>query len=83
MSGSGTTEFEPDTATSRAMLVQVLYRLAGQPAAAGCDFSVVGVGVGYADAVSWAAGAQIDTGYGTGRIGPAAPDPRTQPAAIL
>lgn len=30
MSGTGTTEFEPDTATSRAMLVQVLYRLAGQ-----------------------------------------------------
>lgn len=29
MSGTGTTEFEPDTATSRAMLVQVLYRLAG------------------------------------------------------
>lgn len=83
MSGTGTTEFEPDTATSRAMLVQVLYRLAGQPAAAGSDFSDVGDGVWYADAVSWAAGAQIVNGYGNGRFGPDDPVTREQTAAIL
>lgn len=83
MSGTGTTEFEPDTATSRAMLVQVLYRLAGQPAAAGSDFSDVGDGVWYADAVSWAAAAQIVNGYGNGRFGPDDPVTREQTAAIL
>lgn len=83
MSGTGTTEFEPDTATSRAMLVQVLYRLAGQPAAAGGEFSDVGDGVWYADAVSWAAGAQIVNGYGNGRFGPDDPVTREQTAAIL
>lgn len=83
MSGTGTTEFEPDTATSRAMLVQVLYRLAGQPAAAGGEFSDVGDGVWYADAVAWAAGAQIVNGYGNGRFGPDDPVTREQTAAIL
>lgn len=84
MSGTGTTEFEPDTATSRAMLVQVLYRLAGQPAAAGGEFSDVGDGVWYADAVSWAAGAQIVNGYGNGRFGRTTPSHanRRRPSSI-
>lgn len=83
MSGTGAAYFEPDTATSRAMLVQVLYRLAGQPAAIGGEFSDVGEDAWYSDAVTWAAGAQIVNGYGDGRFGPDDPVTREQTAAIL
>ena len=66
MSGTGTTEFEPDTATSRAMLVQVLYRLA-RPARRGRKRLLpMGDGVWYADAVSWAAARRSSTATATG-----------------
>ena len=53
--GTSETTFEPETAMNRAMLVTVLWRLAGQPASsATVPFTDVSAKGYYADALAWA-----------------------------
>ena len=75
--------FGPDDATTRGMIVTILYRLEGEPAASGSDFTDVPAGQYYTDAVAWAAANGIVNGYGDGAFGPEDPITREQMAAIL
>jgi uncharacterized repeat protein (TIGR02543 family) len=78
------TSFEPDTAMTRAMLVTVLYRLEGEPAVAGTNaFTDVEDGSWYTDAVIWASGNAIVSGYGGGLFGTNDAVTREQMAAVL
>jgi hypothetical protein len=82
---NGTTPatFEPQTAMTRGMFVTVLYRLAGQPAAAASAvFSDVPSSQYYSSAVGWANANSIVTGYG-GRFQPDTLITREQMAVIL
>ena len=55
---------------TRAMLVTVLHRLEGTPAASeAASFADVATGQWYTDAVAWADQSGIVTGYGDGRFG--------------
>jgi len=70
MKGITDTAFSPNTFMTRSMLVTVLHRMAGSPAAAdSASFADVMAGSWYADAVSWANGAGIVTGYASGLFG--------------
>ena len=56
MDGVGAGLFAPNSETTRAQLVTILYRLSGQPAPSGdSGFSDVETGTWYTDAVAWAA----------------------------
>ena len=83
MSGTGATTFGPDLATSRGMIVTILYRLAGSPAAGSSVFNDVADGQYYAKAVTWAVANGVVSGYGNGRFGPNDPITREQMAVIL
>lgn len=84
MSGTSPTAFSPDEPTSRAMVVTVLHRAAGSPAAEGDElFTDVPEGAWYTDAVRWAAAQGIVGEYSDGRFGPGDPVTREQLAAIL
>ena len=84
MNGVSETGFAPNAATSRSMLVTILYRLEGEPAAEGTmDFTDVAEGEWYTDAVRWAAGADIVGGYGNGLFGSDDAVTREQLAVIL
>ncbi len=63
MNGVSGTSFAPNGTLNRAMLVNILYRLAGKPAStAENKFSDVAAGQWYTDAVIWAAEKNIVTG---------------------
>ncbi len=64
MNGMSATTFEPNLEASRAMMVMVLYRMAGEPEVSGLDnpFADVAAGAWYADAVVWAASTGITLG---------------------
>lgn len=83
MSGTGTATFSPNTATTRGMIVTILHRMEGEPAAAGEAFTDVEAGQYYAAAVAWASANKIVGGYGNGTFGPNDPITREQLAAIL
>ncbi|WP_294510568.1 S-layer homology domain-containing protein [uncultured Intestinimonas sp.] len=84
MSGTALNQFSPDLTTNRAMLVTILYRLAGSPAVSGAAaFTDVSGGDWFASGVAWASANGIVTGYGDGRFGPSDPITREQMAAIL
>ena len=83
MNGTSATTFEPDTTTSRGMIVTILYRLEGTPAVGASSFTDVAAGAYYADAVAWANANGIVMGYGNGKYGPDDPVTREQLAAIL
>ena len=56
MDGVGDSLFAPNSQTTRAQLVTILYRLAGEPEPGGdSGFSDVAAGTWYTDAVAWAA----------------------------
>ncbi len=81
--GDGST-FEPNTPTSRAMLVTILYRLNGSPSVNyASTFSDVKNGKWYTFAVLWAQENGIVTGYGNGKFGPNDQVTREQVATIL
>ena len=83
MVGTGA-NFEPNTATSRAMLVTILYRLEGEPAInSENSFSDVTNNKWYTDAVIWASENGIVGGYGSGLFGPTDNITREQFATIL
>jgi len=82
----GTTEttFSPSQPMTRAMLVTVLHRLEGSPAATGANnFTDVKNGEWYTNAVIWANANDIVSGYGNGLFGTNDPITREQMAAIL
>ncbi|MGM9671367.1 MAG: S-layer homology domain-containing protein [Oscillospiraceae bacterium] len=64
MNGTSATTFEPNLKASRAMMVTVLYRMAGEPDVSGLDnpFADVAPSTWYADAVVWAASTGITLG---------------------
>ena len=83
-SGASATTFAPDQTTNRAMLVTVLWSLAGKPAPKGVNtFSDVPNGTWYTDAVTWAAENGVVTGVGGGRFDPNGAVTREQTALIL
>lgn len=82
----GTTEttFEPEATMTRAMLVTVLWRLAGEPSVNGkSTFADVADGTWYSDAVVWATKNKIVAGYSKTTFGANNPVAREQLAAIL
>lgn len=83
MNGVTNTQFSPDTATTRGMIVTILYRMAGKPAADGTSFADVEQDAYYADAVAWAAESGIVMGYGDGTFGPNDSITREQMATML
>ena len=84
MKGVGNDKFNPGGTTSRGMIVTILYRLEGEPkVTAENPFTDVEDGQWYADAVIWAAGNDIVSGYGGGKFGPNDNITREQLATIL
>lgn len=83
MNGTEPDRFSPDQSTSRAMIVTMLHRLEGSPAARPAAFRDVSAGAYYAAPVAWAAANGIVTGTGDGLFSPDAPITREQLAAIL
>ena len=82
--GTSPNSFCPDRTMTRAMLVTVLYRLAGQPPVRSRSrFSDVSAGSWYANAVAWASANSIVTGTGDQTFSPDADLTREQLAAIL
>ncbi len=81
--GTSDTTFEPNARLTRAMIVVILYRLEGEPAAAESAFTDVRSDAWYAAAIGWAAGSGIVTGVGGGRFDPNGLATREQTAAIL
>lgn len=64
MNGTSETTFEPETETSRGMLVTILYRLEGEPCVTSkADFTDVPDDEWYTDAVCWAVENGLVTGY--------------------
>ena len=82
MRGVGNARFAPQTAMTRAMLVQVLYNLSGE-ACEPFGFEDVAENAWYADAVNWAAANEIVNGVSTERFAPDAPVTREQMVTIL
>ena len=71
MNGVENNRFAPNTATNRAMLATILYRLAGQPDVSGeMPFTDVAAGTWYTDAVLWAAQNGIVNGLGENTFAP-------------
>ncbi|MHB9144973.1 MAG: InlB B-repeat-containing protein [Symbiobacteriia bacterium] len=83
IAGTGATTFEPNATTTRAMLVTILWRLAGRPAANSASFSDVVDGTWYSAAVAWAKENGIVDGIGGGLFGPNDSITREQMALIL
>lgn len=83
MSGTGSDVFSPDGATTRGMIVTLLYRLEGSPVCSSASFSDVSSGKYYAQAVARAAENGIVSGYSASRFGPENAITREQLAAIL
>ena len=84
MDGTGADRFSPNAPLTRAMIVTILYRMAGSPAMSGAsDFKDVDSNKWFAKAVAWAAANGIVNGYGSGLFGPNDPVTREQLAAIL
>jgi len=82
--GTTETEFSPDGTMTRAMLVTVLWRLAGQPQAGESSaFSDVKPSQYYTEAVAWANASGIVKGYDDGRFGVNDNITREQMAAML
>lgn len=84
MNGVSSDKFEPNAVTNRAMIVTILWRMAGEPeAAAQISFTDVAEDRYYADAVTWAGSYNIVTGYDDGTFRPNDPITREQLAVIL
>lgn len=84
MNGTGETIFDPYGGTSRAMVVTVLWRLAGEPEPRGiCAFADVEPGSYYETAVAWAMEKRIVTGVSSNAFAPHDAITREQLATIL
>lgn len=76
-------QFKPDDTMTRAMVVTVLWRNAGEPEAQEADFVDVNPKQWYGKAVSWAAENGIVNGVGKGKFDPDGEVTREQLATIL
>lgn len=83
MNGTSGTRFSPDDYTSRAMLVTILYRMAGEPDAGNPIFSDIPGNAYYAEAVAWASARGIVTGVSSNSFAPDDPVTREQMATFL
>ena len=84
MDGVGDGQFAPNATTNRAMVVTILYRLAGEPDVSGdVGFADVAAGQWYTDAVLWAAQKGIVNGISATEFSPAGDLTREQLATIL
>ena len=84
MNGVGEGAFAPNAATSRAMIVTILWRLEGEPAVShNMTFADVAAGKWYTEAVRWAASEGIVEGYSDVKFGPHDVITREQLATIL
>lgn len=84
MKGTSTTQFSPNATLSRAMLVTILYRLAGEPEVGGkCSAEDVSPDAWYAKAVTWAMENDIVKGYSDTRFAPDESITREQLACLL
>lgn len=82
--GTSSSTYSPYTTTTRGMIVTILYRLDGAPAAYNRNpFYDVSANAYYANAVNWASQSGIVAGYGDGSFHPNDPITRQQMAAIL
>ena len=84
MDGVGDGQFAPNATTTRAQLVTILYRLAGEPAVSGdMAFTDVESGLWYSNAVAWAAANGIVNGISETEFAPSGDLTREQLATIL
>jgi len=84
MQGTGDSLFSPETNVTRAMLVTMLYRYAGEPEVTAANpFTDVAGGQWYTKAIIWASENGIVGGYGGGLFGPDDSITREQFAALL
>lgn len=84
MNGTAASSFSPDIGTTRAMLVVILYRLAGSPKVSErASFRDVAPDSWYSDAVSWAVEQGIANGMSETEFAPDAFITREQAAAFL
>ena len=84
MDGVGDSLFAPNSETTKAQLVTILYRLAGEPEPGGdSGFSDVAAGTWYTDAVAWAAENGIVNGVSETEFAPGKDITREQLATIL
>lgn len=83
--GTSGNTFSPNSQMTRAMMVTVLYRMAGSPDVAGAanTFSDIASGMWYTDAITWASSKSIVNGYSNGTFGVNDSVTREQLAAIL
>ncbi len=81
--GMNKTTFAPNKTMTRAMLVTVLWRSAGEPEADGATFTDVPAEQWYTEAVAWAAEKGVVTGYTDGTFRPDNQITREQLATIL
>lgn len=84
MYGMGNSIFEPNGSTSRAMIVTMLYNMAGEPAS---DYKMTYKDVNdydwFAEPIRWATETGVVFGYSDEEFGPNDPITREQMAAIL
>ena len=81
--GTSETTFSPNASMTRAMLVTVLWRYAGEPMDGENSFADVPDGQWYTDAVAWAAQNGIVGGVGNNKFDPNGNITREQMATIL
>lgn len=83
MVGVGNNRFDPDGHTTRAMVVTVLHRMEGSPAAGDSGFDDVPDGLWYTDAINWAKENKIVEGYGDGTFCPNSTMTREEMVAVF
>ena len=84
MDGVGGNRFAPNSETTRAQLVTILYRLEGEPAVSGdLPFTDVEAGIWYTDAILWAAQNNIVNGVSDTEFAPGDEITRQQLVTIL
>lgn len=83
MKGTSETQFSPYASTQRGMIVTILHRLEGTPAAEASAFADVEAGQWYANAVGWGSANGVVEGYSATEFRPLQNITREQLAAIL
>ena len=83
MNGVGEDTFDPDGTGTRAMVVTMLWRLAGEPEAEKAGFADIDTGSWYEKAVNWAGGTGVVLGTSEDTFSPNKPITREQLAVIL
>lgn len=84
MEGINSYQFAPDASTTRAMVVQILYRMSGEPYVSySSGFTDVASNAWYSDAIAWAARNNIVNGTSATTFDPNAPVTREQFATML